>query len=230
MLDSEKIGKFIKEIRIKNNLTQKQFADKYNVTYQAVSKWENGINLPDVSLIRKISKDYNISIENLLEGKKSNNNRIYRIILSIIIFAILIVVGFIIFNDNGSFEFKTISTNCDNFKVSGSLAYNENKSSIYISNINYCGGDDNTSYKNIECNLYENNNDVNKKISSCKSEEGNIKLEDYLKDVQLNIDNYQATCKSYNDDSLYLEINATDQNNKTITYKIPLSVNKNCPK
>lgn len=40
----EKIGNFIKEIRTKNNLTQKQFADKYNVTYQAVSKWENGIS------------------------------------------------------------------------------------------------------------------------------------------------------------------------------------------
>lgn len=37
-MDQEKIGNFIKEIRTKNNLTQKQFADKYNVTYQAVSK------------------------------------------------------------------------------------------------------------------------------------------------------------------------------------------------
>ena len=37
-MDQEKFGKLIKEIRKKNNLTQKQFADKYNVTYQAVSK------------------------------------------------------------------------------------------------------------------------------------------------------------------------------------------------
>lgn len=37
-MDQEKIGKFIKEIRKKNNLTQKYLADKYNVTYQAVSK------------------------------------------------------------------------------------------------------------------------------------------------------------------------------------------------
>ncbi len=38
-MDQEKIGKFIKEIRKKNNLTQKDLANKYNVTYQAVSKW-----------------------------------------------------------------------------------------------------------------------------------------------------------------------------------------------
>ena len=47
-MDQEKIGNFIKEIRKKNNLTQKDLADKYNVTYQAVSKWENGKNMPDI--------------------------------------------------------------------------------------------------------------------------------------------------------------------------------------
>ena len=41
-MNPERIGQMIKEIRKKNHLTQKQFADKYGVTYQAVSKWENG--------------------------------------------------------------------------------------------------------------------------------------------------------------------------------------------
>ena len=62
-MDQEKFGKLIKEIRKKNNLTQKQFADKYNVTYQAVSKWENGKNLPDITLIKQIANDYNISVD-----------------------------------------------------------------------------------------------------------------------------------------------------------------------
>ena len=38
-MDQEKISNVIKKIRIKNNMTQKEFANKYNVTYQAVSKW-----------------------------------------------------------------------------------------------------------------------------------------------------------------------------------------------
>ena len=89
-MDQEKIGNFIKEIRTKNNLTQKQFADKYNVTYQAVSKWENGKNMPDVALIKQISKDFNISLEEIYNGElninKKKNNFIVYIILSVVFF------------------------------------------------------------------------------------------------------------------------------------------------
>ena len=52
-MDSEKIGKFIKELRKRNNLTQADLANKYGVTYQAVSKWETGKNIPDISLIKE---------------------------------------------------------------------------------------------------------------------------------------------------------------------------------
>ena len=49
-MNQEKIGEFIKKLRQDNNLTQKDLANKYNVTYQAVSKWERGLNIPDISL------------------------------------------------------------------------------------------------------------------------------------------------------------------------------------
>ena len=68
-MNQEKIGQVIKDIRKKHNLTQADFANKYNVTYQAVSKWENGKNLPDISLIKKICNDFNINLNNLLEGE-----------------------------------------------------------------------------------------------------------------------------------------------------------------
>ena len=44
-MNQDKISKLIKELRKKNNLTQNEFAKQFNVTYQAVSKWENGKNL-----------------------------------------------------------------------------------------------------------------------------------------------------------------------------------------
>lgn len=237
-MNPDKVGKFIKELRKSNNLTQKDLADKYGVTYQAVSKWENGINLPDVSLIREMSKDFNISVEDLLDGEinssKTSNHKNNKIIFIITGLLIIILLIFIIhlFSDNGSktFDFKTVSSSCSEFKVSGSLAYNQNKSSIYISNIDYCGGDDTTEYKEIQCNLYEINNNSNIMISSCKSQSNNIKLEDYLNNVELNIDDYKHSCSMYNDNSLYLEINATRDDNKVITYKIPLKINDNCSK
>ena len=71
-MDQEKFGKLIKEIRKKNNLTQNDLANKYNVTYQAVSKWENGKNMPDMALIKQISNDFNISLEEMLDVPKKN--------------------------------------------------------------------------------------------------------------------------------------------------------------
>jgi transcriptional regulator with XRE-family HTH domain len=226
-MDQEKFGKLIKDIRKKHNLTQKDLADKYNVTYQAVSKWENGINLPDISLIKKICEDYDIDINNVLDVKiKKKNKLLYIIILLDIILGILLIIKF---NSNDDFEFKTLTTNCGDFKITGSISYNKNKSAIYISNIDYCGGDDIETYKEISCTLYEKNNDTTKVISSCKSNK-NIKLEDYLKNVNISVDNYVKDCKEYSENSLYLEINALNKNNKTINYKIPVILNDTCKK
>ena len=74
-MNQEKIGNTIKNIRTKNNLTQKEFADSLGVTYQAVSKWENGKNLPDISIMKDISKKYNIDINKLLETEEENKNK-----------------------------------------------------------------------------------------------------------------------------------------------------------
>ena len=228
-MNPEKVGKFIKDLRTNNNLTQQQLADKYNVTYQAVSKWERGINLPEVSLLRQMSKDFNIPIEDILDGKKSNiKNNKYIYIIGVIVIILIIGIIVIIKLPKDSFDFKTISTTCKEFEVTGSIAYDKTKSSIYISHINYCGGNDNKVYDSIECNLYEKDNDINKMISSCNIGSNNT-LEEYLKSIELNIDNYTQTCNSYGNDSLFLEINAT-KDDSTITYKIPLELNDNCSK
>ena len=100
ILNPEKVGKFIKKLRKDNNLTQQKLADKYGVTYQAVSKWENGINLPDVTLIRQMSKDFNISIEDILDGnlitKKKNRNKNILIGSILLIVIIALIIGTII--------------------------------------------------------------------------------------------------------------------------------------
>ena len=82
-MDQEKFGKLIKEIRKKNNLTQNDLATKYNVTYQAVSKWENGKNMPDMALIKQISNDFNISLEEMLDVPKKNKKPLLLIISNI---------------------------------------------------------------------------------------------------------------------------------------------------
>lgn len=233
-MDQEKIGKFIKNLRKENNLTQRQLADKYGVTYQAVSKWENGKNLPDVSLIKQMSIDFNINIDDILSGevaspKRKNKTIHLSIILGIVIILLLTVIIILYSKKDTSFKFKTISSNCSHFKLSGSIAYNKNKSSIHISNIDYCGGADDTDYKKIECILYESNNKLETKLDTFNYDKSTpIKLENFLQDISFNIDNHSSLCKQYKDNNLYLQINATDGNDKITSYKIPLTLKENC--
>lgn len=228
-MDQEKIGKFIKDLRIKNNLTQKEFADKYNVTYQAVSKWENGKNMPDLSLLKEICKDFDVSLDDLINGEKSVKKSYKKYIIIGIICIVIVLFLVIKNNNNGDFNFKTITSSCDAFNISGSIAYNDKKSAIYITNIKYCGGDDTKDYEIIECTLYESHGDIEKKISSYKYDgDKKVKLEKFLENVTFKVDGYKKTCDEHN--SLYLLINATDDSKNITTYKVPLETQSICAK
>ena len=230
-MDAEKIGRFIRELRKKNNLTQNDLANKYGVTYQAVSKWENGINLPDIALLKEMSHDFNIDIEDILEGKISTKKKnVWPYVISFILISLIIVLIILLLTKNESnFKFKTLTTTCNEFKVTGTIAYNSKKSSINISGIDYCGGDDKTIYDSIECDLYEEENNEKVLVSKCSRIGKNEKLEDYLKEVELRVDDYKQKCSSFSHNSLYLEIKAI-KDNKTTIYKIDLNLNNNCPK
>ena len=229
-MDQENIGKFIKKIRNENNLTQKDLADKLGVTYQAVSKWENGKNIPDIAVLKQICDEYNIDINEILNGEKKEkkNKNIIKIIIPILIIIVVIILLILLLNKNNKdFEFKTISSKCSDFKITGSAAYNKDKTSIYISNIEFCGNNSEEKYKKINCKLYENNNDTKIKISECK-EKKDINIVEYLKDTNINVNNYNSTCKRLTSNTLILEIYALDNNNKTITYTIPIKLNDSC--
>ena len=57
------IGENIRDYRKKNNLTQEQFAERLGVTYQSVSRWENGTTYPDLELLPAISDLLSITVE-----------------------------------------------------------------------------------------------------------------------------------------------------------------------
>ena len=71
-MDQEKIGKFIQKLRKEKELTQQELANKLNVTDRAVSKWETGRGLPDLSIIKPLCEELDISINELLSGEKLN--------------------------------------------------------------------------------------------------------------------------------------------------------------
>ena len=68
-MDQIKIGKFIKECRNKNNLTQMQLAEKLGITDRAISKWENGRAMPDSAIMLDLCKELKITVNDLLSGE-----------------------------------------------------------------------------------------------------------------------------------------------------------------
>lgn len=71
-MDQEKIGKFISEKRKEIGITQSELAEKLYITDRAISKWENGVCMPDVGTIPELCKILNITINDLFSGEVVN--------------------------------------------------------------------------------------------------------------------------------------------------------------
>ena len=75
-MDQEKIGKFIASSRKEKKLTQEELAEKLNITKNAVSKWERGLSLMDMSLLKPLSEILGVSVNEILSGEKIDNEDI----------------------------------------------------------------------------------------------------------------------------------------------------------
>lgn len=75
-MNLDNIGKFIKEMRKNKNLTQEELAEKLGVNNRTVSRWENGKNMPDISLYKPLCEVLGISIEELVNGELTNKKNI----------------------------------------------------------------------------------------------------------------------------------------------------------
>lgn len=109
------LGKKIMTMRNEKNLSQKQLAEKLNVTRQTISNWENGKFYPDIDSLVNLSKFFNVSLDVLLSYDdkvldylkdstdivKSNKNILYAVLLNILLIIAFIIVG-IIFNESAS--------------------------------------------------------------------------------------------------------------------------------
>ncbi len=69
------LSKNIKELRIKNKYTQEELAEKLNVSVQTISRWENGVNSPDISMLPELAKIFEVSIDSLLGYGKVLSNK-----------------------------------------------------------------------------------------------------------------------------------------------------------
>ena len=143
-MNKERIGKYIKFLRERNNLTQEELAKKVPVTREAVSKWETGRRIPDIETLLILSNIFNVSIESLLSGGESDNAMInlykdninlHKKVGILLLVTILIIITFLIyyfFNNYNSFKFYNLTGGNDNFILENSVMF-VSKEKFFIS-------------------------------------------------------------------------------------------------
>lgn len=72
-MDSNKMGMLLLRLRKEKGMTQKQLAQRMNISDKTISKWERGIGYPDISFLEVLSRIFHVDIENILSGDLEPN-------------------------------------------------------------------------------------------------------------------------------------------------------------
>lgn len=86
MIQQDKMGCMLRSLRKEKGLTQEQLAEHFGISNRTISRWENGINMPDISVLVEIAEFYEVGILELIEGERTqekmetdNNNQLKKI-------------------------------------------------------------------------------------------------------------------------------------------------------
>ena len=226
-MNTEKIGKFIAKKRKEKNYTQKELANKLSVTDRAVSKWERGMGCPDISLLEDLSKILDISIVELLNGEEKENieiiekdiinsmkysktntkneiiNNLNIILSTLIIFTVILLLSFNIFNSYKLNKVEKDDYN-DPYVTQKSVKNIENYINIIKSNKGKYNEED---YKNIL--KYVNN--LEQLLRSNYLYQNTFKAKDYYKFIEYYNQNLYTKYNGLNK-SLYYILIKYDQN------------------
>ena len=73
-MNQQKIGNFLKQLRKEKGLTQEELAEQFYVSSRSVSRWETGMNMPDIDTLILLSDFYNVDIHEIISGERKNND------------------------------------------------------------------------------------------------------------------------------------------------------------
>jgi len=157
-MNKDKIANFIYENRKKQGLTQQELADKLYISANAVSKWENGKCLPDVTTFEKVAEVLKVSVAELVTGEQINNNdlKVYdkiimsnmkenskkikkknAIIISLILLILITILSILViffYNNYNNITVFSFNGKSENFEfVNGSATFSKKNNMIEIS-------------------------------------------------------------------------------------------------
>ncbi len=149
-MDQTAIGEFIAAKRKGKGLTQKELADKLNISEKTISKWETGHGLPEVSNMQPLCKELDITVTELLNGKentkikedkvvdyikykekKSKNKMLITILLSTLII-LVVILGTYFFNTFNRIIIYELSGESEHFSYGPVLVMKSNMKNLLV--------------------------------------------------------------------------------------------------
>ncbi len=241
-MDLDKVGKFIAENRKRQNLTQKDLGELLGINPKTISKWERGVNAPDIALLTEIAKYLNVTVEELLAGEKikrdklsikrfiNKSNKTSKIVtITFIILFIFIIIGLIYkpFINNKKHEIYTISTSDKDYLVNGYLILNDNNYSVDITEIKSIKKNIGRS-ADVKLNILDINFVSNGEIiyNYLMKEEGDFYLFEELKKININFNRVNDNKDSITNAKNEMTIKYCLTYNECSTIKLELNIKK----
>lgn len=155
-MEKNKIGKFLVQLRKEQNLTQYDIADQIPISREAVSKWERGITKPNKSSLERLSEIFDISVEEILIGKRLSKNKkeeikkltlelygsklfLKKVVIALFLFLVLIIILFLLYyflSNYNSIKVYTINNSSNNTVINdGILVLTKDNIYFSISNV-----------------------------------------------------------------------------------------------
>ena len=231
-----KLGKVISNLRKEKGITQKDLADALNISDKAVSRWECGTSRPTLEMMFQISKYFNISYNDLITARISDDNeddkiveeiisefsnmgkkhvkRIKNVLLLSIVVILILIIAIIFTNTYNRFKVYKVHIESDSInRIDGLYVETNIRDTLYLGNIKI---------KNVEIKQ----NDI-VSVDIYYIEDGKEQIIHNFPTLQgIYVESYQSYIKINNlsdyFDNLYLRVNITNSKEETKTYNAKL--------
>lgn len=241
-MDNKKIGALIAKLRKENGLTQQQLGDKVGVGSRAVSKWECGITVPDISIINELSEILGISSNELLSGeinKKKETKSIKqekptfkkRNIIIITLTLITGLVAILLNKITKTYTYNITAEEYEKYKIEGYITYKNNEATLFIEEFNFVKTEiTDLKIKNYRYDImmaekyilgYGQTEEDNKSGNTYKSSD----IEHSVKNRY--IENIKLSAQELINEKMQLILSITDIENNDYKYNIKIMIDKN---
>lgn len=237
-MDCKKIGEYIQRKRREAGMTQVELGNKLGVTSKAVSKWECGVALPDVSLFSDLASVLEIDILDLLNGednKKDLNEKnkniliIFLLIFLVLLICLCLFLSTFFINNYNKVHIYDLSSERNDFYVDGKVIITGDKNYLFISKIRFVSKEetDLIYISNYDYEVYYNDrflfkSDLNSKLNSKNIDD--ISLKNFLNSICFFIDlddDFRLNKNSY----FSLRLNYSIGESDDVVYDVKLLLN-----